>query len=530
MRKCVRHVLFLFLVAVTGMESATATVSLTDLGGDQYRATFTFKPPAGASTVYLAGNFNGWDPGRTKMDGPDEQGGFHLAIELSRGRYEYKFVVDGSQWCTDMENPHKSRGYLNALVYAGVEPDEDVAVEGAGGQGVRMASQLQLADPVKRFAAAMINAGGDSRHQLADAWFREHSMPLFSGQGVSFVYVDAQVSGVFLDIASHGVRTGYRLPQIAPEAGVWAITLNRSDLGDRWAYWLRVRSENGETTVVDPHAWSVTSRGGRPATWGIEADPRRGRIEVIEQLKDPTGRVLPRDVYVYLPPGYDEHSDRQYPVLYMHDGQNCWDDPVEPFGHGGWSVNLVADRMIGEGSIDAFIAVGMANTAARSSDYGPGKNILSDSDHGYIQLIKRVIKPRIDRDYRTLADARHTALMGSSMGGIISLQASILNPDIFGQAACLSPAFFFTDSAGKGYSDLLKQITKRPVRLYLDSGTAGQGQDGAPQTREMVALLHSLGWRDGDDLAHFEDAGAMHTEEAWRARLHRPLSFLFGKH
>jgi len=66
------------------------------------------------------------------------------------------------------------------------------------------------------------------------------------------------------------------------------------------------------------------------------------------------------------------------------------------------------------------------------------------------------------------------------------------------------------------------------VRLYLDSGTAGEGQDDAPETRRMFALLKSLRYKEGKEILHFEDEGAEHNEEFWRKRLHIPLLFLFG--
>jgi predicted alpha/beta superfamily hydrolase len=119
--------------------------------------------------------------------------------------------------------------------------------------------------------------------------------------------------------------------------------------------------------------------------------------------------------------------------------------------------------------------------------------------------------------------------MGSSMGGVISLQAALLNPDVFGKIGCLSPAMAFKDNAGRDYFDLLAAVGKVPVRIYIDSGTAGPGQDGAPDTRRMGQALLDAGWKDGIDLMRFEDAGAEHNERAWRARLDKPLVFLFGK-
>lgn len=261
-----------------------------------------------------------------------------------------------------------------------------------------------------------------------------------------------------------------------------------------------------------------------------EKQPFHPRIaEIIKAVEASSGKLLPRDLYIHLPPGYAEQKDRRYPVLYMHDGQNCWDDPVEPFGHGGWQVNLTADRLIGEGRVRPFIVVALGNTAQRMSDYGPGPDVCDAAGQAYIQFLTQDVKPMIDAKYRTLPDPSNTAIMGSSMGGLISFQAALLRPDVFGMAGVMSPAFWFKDPKGQTYTALLKTNwsgTPRP-KLYLDSGTAGRGEDGAPATRQMAASLRAAGWRDGVDLMHFEDTGAEHNERAWRVRLHRPLEFLF---
>jgi predicted alpha/beta superfamily hydrolase len=119
--------------------------------------------------------------------------------------------------------------------------------------------------------------------------------------------------------------------------------------------------------------------------------------------------------------------------------------------------------------------------------------------------------------------------MGSSMGGIISFQAALLHPDVFGAAACLSPVFWFKDEGEQDYFDLLAHAGKAPVRVYLDSGTAGRNQDGAADTRRMGKLLLEAGWKEGGDLMRYEATGAEHNERAWRARLDKPLVFLFGR-
>ena len=506
---------------------ASAPVVL-DLGGDQYRVTWTFRPPSGARTIHLAGTFNEWNPQALALEGPDESGVFRVSQVLPKGRHEYKFVLDGQTWVSDPGNPHQTAGYANSILYLGVPPPDEPAAQPPPPQPVVMAGEVDHPPAVAALADKLRKADAAEIPRLARDWFSEHPQPLFSGEAVSFVHLAPSATDANLQILAYGARTGYRMRRLVEDRPVFAVSLERSKLPERAAYLLEVVTPSGSSTIVDPQAWSITSRADRPAGAIVEASAQRGRIEVIRDVKPSAGDLRQRDLYVYLPPGYDREKERRYPVLYMHDGQNCWDDPTQPFGHGGWCVNLTADRLIAEGKVKPFLVVGLANTADRMNEYGPGPDILSDAQHAYLQFLKRDVLPLISGRYRTLSGPPNTALMGSSLGGVISLEAALLAPEVYGQAACLSPAFVFKDAAGRDYPDLLRKVGRQPVRLYLDSGTAGEGQDGAPRTRAMVELLRSTGWKDGADLLHYEDAGAEHNERAWRARLDRPLVFLFG--
>jgi enterochelin esterase-like enzyme len=259
----------------------------------------------------------------------------------------------------------------------------------------------------------------------------------------------------------------------------------------------------------------------------VEASGDRGRIEVIRDLASGVPGLKSRDVYVYLPPGYDE-GDKRYPVLYLQDGQNCWDDPVEPFGHGGWGVNLQGDELIRAGRVAPFIAVGVGNTVDRMAEYGPGPDVISAARHPYLRFLVGTLKPLIDQRYRTRPDAKSTGIMGASMGGLIALQATLLHPDVFGQAGCVSPSFVVFDAEPAPYARLVRQVGKVPVRLYFHNGTGGSRADGAGATRRMVALVRETGWRDGEDLVHHEMEGAHHNERSWRAQLAIALRFFFG--
>lgn len=229
--------------------------------------------------------------------------------------------------------------------------------------------------------------------------------------------------------------------------------------------------------------------------------------------------IPPRTVSVWLPPGYAAESDRRYPVLYMHDGQNCFDPARSGFGM-EWRMDEESTRLIGEGAVAPFIIVAIdSHHAQRGEEY-------DDTKLGarYRQFVVDTVKPMIDRTYRTRPDAAHTAVMGSSMGGCVSFLMAWERPDVFRQAACLSPAFF---------KPVLARVRKHagpppPIRLYIDNGGIGLEQRLQPGITMMLALLSQRGFVEGKNLQWFWDPQADHNEDAWAARVWRPLVFLFG--
>ena len=247
--------------------------------------------------------------------------------------------------------------------------------------------------------------------------------------------------------------------------------------------------------------------------------------------------LLPREIFVWTPPGYDAPANaaRRYPVLYMHDGQNLWEQRYTgPFGQGGWEVDRWIERLAAKGEIEPAIVVGMGNTSTRLRDYNLGADVFTPSTQPYMEMLVKDLKPAIDQAYRTLPDREHTSVMGSSMGGVISFLLAWHHPETFGQAGCLSTAFepkIICDGSGRQLFDLVEKgrnPDQRPARLYLDSGTAGQGQDNAPESQRLAEMLRARGWNSYPEFEHFVAQGAVHNEEAWRNRLDHPLRFLLG--
>jgi len=230
----------------------------------------------------------------------------------------------------------------------------------------------------------------------------------------------------------------------------------------------------------------------------------------------------PRTLVVWLPPSYKKTTRKHYPVLYMHDGQNIF-DPLTAFAGVEWQVDETADKLIRQKKIEEIIVVGIYNTPERLKEY-------SDTPKGqrYIKFLITEVKPFIDIAYRTKSDRENTAVMGSSMGGLISLYLVWKHSEIFSKAACLSSTF------GWRNGEVLKMVAKtkhRPknIRVYFDHGGTGGEISGLPYFRKLKNLLLKKGLKEGKDFVSFFDKEGDHSEAAWARRLWRPLIFIFGK-
>lgn len=254
----------------------------------------------------------------------------------------------------------------------------------------------------------------------------------------------------------------------------------------------------------------------------------------------PSRLVAPRHVDVWCPPGY-AGSTARYPVIYMHDGQNLFDAELSAFGV-NWGVDEALVRLSATAGLAGAIVVGIWNTAARRREYMPappleapeGRALLEQfvAENGgppisrqYLAFLTSELKPFVDATYRTLPDQRHTLVIGSSMGGLISLYALVAHPDIFGAAGCVSTHWSIAGDALLAFFGAALPPPGRH-RLYFDYGTRGLDADYEPYQLRMDALLRAAGYRAGADWLTRAFPGADHTEADWRARVEIPLTFL----
>ncbi len=242
-----------------------------------------------------------------------------------------------------------------------------------------------------------------------------------------------------------------------------------------------------------------------------------------------TSRFLdrPRDVQVYLPPGYESDAGRRYPVLYMHDGQNLFDSTTA-FGGQEWGVDETAQELILNSMIEPLIIAGIYNTGEhRIEEYTPSYD--SRQKKGgradqYGRFIVEELKVLIDREYRTRSGPQHTGLGGSSLGGLATIYLGLKYPQIFCKLIVMSPSVWWDHGVILRFVESL--AAKPSTRIWLDIGTR-EGKFTTGNVRKLRDALIAQGWRLKDDLRYLEVKGGQHHELDWGKRVEPALKFLY---
>jgi predicted alpha/beta superfamily hydrolase len=235
-----------------------------------------------------------------------------------------------------------------------------------------------------------------------------------------------------------------------------------------------------------------------------------------------------RVVWVYLPPSYDENPRATFPVAYMHDGRNLF-DPQLAFGGNEWKVDETLDGAAEDGTIRELIVIGPEATSDRIYEYTPTSDPAEGKSGGgdlYLRMLVEELKPQVDAQLRTQPGRATTAVIGSSLGGLISVYAGVKHPDTFGLVGALSPSTWWDNTTIIG--DVKGMGAARPDRVYVDSGDSGQDNDDVVNTNLLAAAFVQIGYVDGTTLKHVVQAGGQHSEIYWAMRLPGTLSFLFG--
>lgn len=246
-----------------------------------------------------------------------------------------------------------------------------------------------------------------------------------------------------------------------------------------------------------------------------------------------------RQVIVYLPPGYESESGMRYPVVYLHDGQNVFESSTAAFGI-AWDAARTADKLIHEGRLQPIIQVAIANTPERLFEYAPfpdpNVNVNEGRNQAYGQFLFDEVKPFVDRLYRTRPEREHTAVVGSSMGGLSTLSLGWKRHAEFSLCGILSPSLWWARNR------ILRELENddaiewmRTMKFWVDMGNKEGGARAVvppalQRTRRLIELFDSTGLLPGKDYYYWEVAGGEHNEAHWAARYDKVLLYFFGRH
>jgi predicted alpha/beta superfamily hydrolase len=256
-------------------------------------------------------------------------------------------------------------------------------------------------------------------------------------------------------------------------------------------------------------------------------------------MKEYTTIIMPspelgmdKRIYIMVPKKYNE-STKHYPVLYMHDGQNLFDDRLA-FQHTSWHI---LDLYETDDTLPDIIIVGIESDGMTRNNhlipfpfaFKPGAKVVGGEANHYLEFITRTVKPYIDQTYRTKRDARHTAIIGSSFGGVNSVYAMAIKNDVFSRFASISGAFHY-DFKDPLFNLVRETDLSQVERFYMDNGTnettdPNHNEKYMKSNAELADIL-----RDKFDDKRFvytiiEDG--RHHETDWEARFPDILRYLF---
>ncbi len=265
----------------------------------------------------------------------------------------------------------------------------------------------------------------------------------------------------------------------------------------------------------------------------------------------------PRRVEILLPKDYDANKNERYAVLYMYDCQNIFHDSLS-FTGVSWGVKETTEMLADSGIIKPLIVVGIDNAGElRGNEYSPKKLVqrTREKDPGYfdgkgdylnndsllysdkfLKFVVTELKPYIDSTYRTLPDRENTAIMGSSLGGLMSLYAYLEYPEVFGRVGCVSTHWpvNYGDNTTTGtyaYAELVAERWDeiiKPEKLYFDYGTETTDAGYINKQPIIDSLFTALEYPAANYYSKcFE--GKDHSERSWRERLPEIMKFLWAE-
>jgi len=231
-----------------------------------------------------------------------------------------------------------------------------------------------------------------------------------------------------------------------------------------------------------------------------------------------------RRIWIYLPNDYETNTNKRYPVLYMHDGQNCFDKTTAFAGE--WGIDETLNYKEKKGDKGCIVVAIDNGGASRLDEYSPYVNSQYGGGKGddYLDFLALTLKPFIDSAYRTFPDKNNTAMAGSSMGGLITMYALFKYPNIYGKAGIFSPAFWFSNQL---YTYVLNKSKSNNQKFYF---VCGQNEGGKMTNWQdsMNAILQSKGYDKTTELKNLKKPEGTHSESFWNAEFGECYDWLFA--
>lgn len=236
-----------------------------------------------------------------------------------------------------------------------------------------------------------------------------------------------------------------------------------------------------------------------------------------------------RRIRLYLPPDYAT-STRRYPVLYLQDGQNVFDDATSFAGEWGVDETLDSLHRAGHGGV---IVVAVDNHGAhRMDEYDPWRSrdprLGGGEGDAYLAFLARTLKPWVDARYRTRPEPASTAILGSSMGGLIALAGALRQPAVFGRAGVFSCACWVARDSILALARASGRLSPRPRLWFVVGGEETRDDEPVHDQRAVVAALRAAGWVPGRDYVAVEREDGRHQEWFWRREFAAAVTWLLA--
>lgn len=225
-----------------------------------------------------------------------------------------------------------------------------------------------------------------------------------------------------------------------------------------------------------------------------------------------------KTIWVYLPAGYSD-TTKDYPVIYMHDGQNVFDHTETERRE--WHVEEKLNNLHGDAIV---VGIEHGGDKHRIDEMTPFANDTHGGGHAddYLDFIINILKPYVDSNYRTLSDKQHTTIFGSSVGGLISFYALLKYPDVFGNAGVFSPSFWFSHEI----YDYIKTVDSIEGRIYIMAGD----RESNAMLSDIAEMEQLIQQRTANPAQIYKKVvhNGQHNEKLWRKEFADAYKWLMG--